>query len=491
MKNITIAKLSKLIAEHSLTLRILFVAFALIYLTTSAQLIAHYVDWHVESIYSIGAVASILLFFLFLIQYFLRPLKQVIRVTKKIGMGELDQRIDVRQGDEIGQLTASINSMTEILEQRLTEVSLLGEISRESTLSRNLNKVLDLILEKAISIQQADSGSIMLVDKDNDDLVIKVARNLNPLIKPGTRVPKGEGIAGWVAREGRPIVLIDGIGSDHTFLHEESVKNAVSLPILLDNRVVGVLNLGCRSAVEGKGFSPGELGFLTTLANHAAAAINNAQLFEELQSNYFSTIEALATAIDAKDPYTHGHSARVADYALATARRLELPEDDLEIMQAAAYLHDVGKIGIPEPILTKPGKLTEAEFEIIKTHPEISARILSPVNFHGEVISIVRHHHERFDGHGYPDKVRGTSIPLQARILAVADAFDAMTSARPYRPAIDPEEAKAELLRCAGTQFDQDIVDAFLKSIEGLGGFAEISGALAVDTDERIGLESH
>jgi putative nucleotidyltransferase with HDIG domain len=306
----------------------------------------------------------------------------------------------------------------------------------------------------------------MLVDENSRELVIKVAHNLNSKIKPGTRVPIGEGIAGWVVREARPIVLVDGVGSDQNLMHQKKVRNAVSLPILLDRRVVGVLNLSYDHDLENRRFSPTELSFLTTLANNAAAAINNAQLFEELRTNYFRTIEALATAIEAKDPYTHGHSTRVADYAIATARQLNMTDEEIETMQTAAYLHDVGKIGIPEPILTKPGKLTKEEFEIIKTHPEISARILAPVNFHGEVISIVRHHHERVDGLGYPDRIEGGLIPVQARILSVADAFDAMTSVRPYRPAITSDDAKAELLRCAGTQFDQKIVEAFLKTLQ-------------------------
>ncbi len=467
MKDIKFVRLTKVIAEHSLTVRLLFTVFVLVFLSSGAQLAAHYLNWQVETAFSAGAIVSVVFFAGYLFRAFVLPLNKVIRATDQIGHGELNHRIDVATEGELGQLAASINNMTETLEHRLTEVSLLSQISRESTLSRNLNRVLDLILEKAISIQQADSGSIMLVDQDQENLIIKTSSGLNPEIKPGTRVPIQDGIAGWVAREGRPIVLIDGMGSDHTFIQEEKVRNAVSLPILLDNRVVGILNLSYQDRVDGRHFSPTELGFLTTLTNHAAAAINNAQLFEELRTNYFSTVEALATAIDAKDPYTHGHSARVADYAIATAREMKMSESELEMMQTAAYLHDVGKIGIPEPILTKPGKLTTEEYEIIKTHPEISARILSPVNFRGEVISIVRHHHERFDGDGYPDRVKGESIPLPARILAVADAYDAMTSERPYRPSMDPENAKAELIRCAGTQFDKEIVQAFLKTIEG------------------------
>ncbi len=458
-------RVKNLIVGHALSVRIVFLIFMLVFIFSGAQLVAHYMESPVEPFFSIGTLLIIVVFAFLQIRYFSLPVQRVVNAAKAIGGGDFSRRIEIDNSDELGQLASSINNMTEILEQRLAEVTLLNQISHESTLSRNLNKVLHLIMDKAVSIQKADAGSIMLVDQDRENLVIKVSKNLGDHVRVGTRVPIGEGIAGWVAREGRPIVLLDGISSDHDFVHKEKVRNAVSLPILLDNLVVGVLNLSYSGSADDRHFSPTELGFLTTLANHAAAAINNAQLFEELHSNYFSTVEALAAAIDAKDPYTHGHSTRVADYALATARQLEMSATDLEVMQTAAYLHDIGKIGIPEPILTKPGKLTEDEYDIIKTHPEISARILAPVDFHGEVISIVRHHHERIDGAGYPDQVLGKSIPLPARILAVADAYDAMTSARPYRPPMNPEHAQAELKRCSGSQFDTGIVTAFLQTL--------------------------
>jgi len=454
------------LAQHGVTIRILFGSGLATTGTVAVVIAADHFGWRHYSIpLSAAMVLTMVIMFLSLKRRFIEPLSHVMQVTDKIGTGLLDERITIHRLDEIGRLSISINAMTDMLEQRLNEVSLLNQISRESTLSQNLSKVLGLILDKAVNMQQADAGSIMLVDKRSGDLIIKAAKNLNPDVRGETRIPVGQGIAGWVAKEGRPIVLIDGVGNDNDFPGSRKVQNAVSLPILLDEQAVGVLNLSYKDGSSGRKFSPSDLDFLTTLANHAAAAINNAQLFEELRGNYFSTIQALAAAIDAKDPYTHGHSARVAEYAIAAAKELDMTMAEMEVIQAAAYLHDVGKIGIPEPILTKPGKLTDEEYEIIKTHPEISARIISPVNFQGEVVSIVRHHHERVDGHGYPDMVRGDKIPLEARILAVADSFDAMISVRPYRPPRSLEDAKMELIRCSGTQFDKEIVRAFIKAV--------------------------
>lgn len=453
-------------ARHGLTIRILFFSALVVTVTTTVVILADKLDWRHYSIPLTVAVTAMLIdMLIYLRERLIKPLNEIIKVTDDIGAGRLEERVTIYQPDEIGRLGLSINRMTEMLEQRLDEVSLLNQISRESTLSRNSAKVLDLILDKAVNMQQADAGSIMLVDKKSGDLLIKAAKNLEAGVTAETRIPVGHGIAGWVAQEGRPLVLMDGVGEDTDFPGARTVQNAVSQPILLDGQVVGVLNLSYKDGATGRKFSPSDLDFLATLANHAAAAINNAQLFEELRGNYFSTIQALAAAIDAKDPYTHGHSARVAEYAMAVATELDMTPGQMEAIQAAAYLHDVGKIGIPEVILTKPGQLTDEEYEIIKTHPEISARIISPVNFQGEVVSIVRHHHERFDGRGYPDGIRGYDIPLEARILAVADSFDAIISTRPYRAARSPEDAKMELIRCAGTQFDKEIVRVFIKAV--------------------------
>lgn len=410
----------------------------------------------------VAIVAAILgLLFLYLRHIFIKPIKQIIKATAKTSQGSMGHRISLKRGDEIGVMVDSINQMTDSLEQRLGQLSHLNEISREATRHLDLKKVLSLILDKAVEIEKADSGSIMLMDDKGEELRVKACFNMDEEIARVTKVRVGEGIAGWVAKEAKPLLLINGV----TFSGTRDLKDAVSIPIMLEDKVVGVLNLNNKADAKHS-FSQNDLEFLTTLANQASSFIHNAQLFERLRHNYFSIIQALAAAIDAKDPYTHGHSARVAEYAMATATVMGLPTATVETIQAAGYLHDVGKIGIPELILTKPGKLTDEEFAIIKTHPEISARILSPVTFNGEVATMVRYHHERYDGSGYPDGVKGQNIPLEARILAVADSFDAMTSDRPYRPALDYSVAKQELVKCSGTQFDPEVAAKFIEAVE-------------------------
>lgn len=178
------------------------------------------------------------------------------------------------------------------------------------------------------------------------------------------------------------------------------------------------------------------------------------------------TISALVQALEAKDPYTRGHSERVAKYAEMIAREIKLPEDRIEILRYAALLHDIGKIGIARKVLNKPGRLNFEEFKRIQAHPRIGAGIIGDIDFLKDAIPAVYHHHEHLNGRGYSEGLKGDRIPLLARIMTVADSFDAMTSTRPYRPALSFEEAATELNECRNSQFDGRIVDAFINAMD-------------------------
>jgi HD-GYP domain-containing protein (c-di-GMP phosphodiesterase class II) len=258
------------------------------------------------------------------------------------------------------------------------------------------------------------------------------------------------------------------------------LKAVLCVPCYFKRDLLGILVLG--EKINGENFSREEMGFFVTLANDAAMAIANAQLIENLQQRveeikelyvrehriFIHTAIALAAAIDARDPYTHGHTERVTNYCLAIAKELDgVPEvssykNFKETLQIAASLHDVGKIGIPDYILSKTGRLSPEEFEEIKKHSIIGATILHPIKELSDVAREVRYHQECFDGSGYPDGLAGNDIPLIARIIAVADAFDAMTTTRPYRKKKAVEETLQELKSKSGTQFDPIIVSAFL-----------------------------
>lgn len=196
------------------------------------------------------------------------------------------------------------------------------------------------------------------------------------------------------------------------------------------------------------------------------------QRYADMRELFLSTIGALVTAIEAKDPYTRGHSQRVTQLAVATARRLRLGEDKLEKLEYVTMLHDVGKIGVSDAVLVKKGRLTAGEYSEMREHPVIGANIVEEIGLISGAVGYLKHHHEWFDGNGYPDGLAGEDIPLGARIIAVADAFDAMTSARPYKSAYSQEQAVAELRRCAGSQFDPAIVEAFIQAngLDRLGG---------------------
>jgi len=253
-----------------------------------------------------------------------------------------------------------------------------------------------------------------------------------------------------------------------------SIKTEVALPIFFRDELLGILILG--EKLSKKRFISEELIFLSILSSDVAMAIRNASLFENLrlqleknQKLFLQTISALAEAIEAKDKYTIGHTERVVDLSLKIAYQLRKMrkiknwdkfERDLKV---AALLHDIGKIGIPETVLNKPVSLTEEEWKFIKKHPLIGVEILSPIKNLKEVISAIKYHHERYDGGGYPEGIKGKKIPLIAAIIAVADAYDAMISDRPYRKALSSNQAKKEIRRNKGSQFHPQVVEAFLK----------------------------
>jgi putative nucleotidyltransferase with HDIG domain len=224
----------------------------------------------------------------------------------------------------------------------------------------------------------------------------------------------------------------------------------------------GVLVVAEPSAASGGWLGP----TLSVLGGHLGAVVVGERLHERLERGYFATIETLIGTLEAKDPYTAGHSNRVAAYSVAIAAELGLPEADLPDLHTGAILHDIGKIGVVDSVLLKSTRLSEDEFDQIKDHPRRGARIIDAFNRSATVLGIVFHHHERYDGRGYPAGLRGVDIPLGARIVNVADAFDAMTTNRPYGRTKTHAEATVELQKGAGTQFDPRIVAALIRARE-------------------------
>lgn len=321
------------------------------------------------------------------------------------------------------------------------------------------------VVEKVLRSADADGCSLALETDSEEWLVVREPSGSarRRVVRSHLLTPNAAGIE--VLREGT-LRLVSSIGPDNAaeypaYVAKQGFRSAILLPVLGRSGIAGVLSIYFREPGRASTESFESL----VLLNHVASvALENATLFRELQKSYYSTVESLTSAIDAVSPATHGHSKRVTQFALMLGEALRMDADALSVLKFGALLHDIGKLGIRASILEKMAPLSTEEFETVKEHPVIGERIIAPVEFLQAARPIVRHHHERWDGRGYPDRLRGEEIPIGARIVALADFYDAMISARPYKRALDPREVSAEIRRGAGTLFDPDLSERFLQT---------------------------
>lgn len=314
----------------------------------------------------------------------------------------------------------------------------------------------------------ADAASLLLIDKYTGELYFEVVTGSKSDFLERRRMKPGEGIAGWVARKGGA-VIVDDVKNDKRFnpvFDDESgydTRNMVVVPVYCKGNMLGVLQ--AINKLEGK-FSQDDLEMLETVANLVGTAIENALLFQEQRETFLGITTAFAEALEKRDTYTGGHTRRVRDYSIAIAHQMGLSTAECNELKLSAILHDIGKIGVSDKVLQKPGKLDQDEFLEMSKHPSCGSDILAHVKFLRNMLGGVRHHHEKYDGSGYPDRISGENIPLIARIISVADAFDAMTSTRAYRTALPHEIALKELKDCSGKQFDPAVVEAFKEAYD-------------------------
>ncbi len=347
----------------------------------------------------------------------------------------------------------------------------LYEISRELNASLDLDHVLDTLLDASVRQVQAPLGYIVLVDRETGARFLRCTRGIG---SKSTR-DRRSSVAEWVLEQGRPLVINRSGRSTGNRDSVTGASAAIGVPLSSADGVHGVVVVA--DDATDRRFGSDDVRLLATIANQGATAVANAERYATLQEAYLATVRSLAAAIDAKDSYTHGHSDRVARFAAAVGERVGLSEDEHLALEFASYLHDIGKIGVSEQVLHKPGRLDQTERAQMREHPAIGATILEPVAFPWEIAPIVRHHHEHWDGSGYPDGVAGEEIPLLARILSVADSHEAMVSDRPYRKGMARADALAELERCAGTQFDARIVALFCDVVRGWGEEGAAAGS--------------
>ncbi len=355
------------------------------------------------------------------------------------------------------------------VKKRVNRLEHLIEVTKFVNSTLELKKLLDSILQISTDTLNAEAGSIFLVDEEKNELVIAAATGEKKEKIKEIRVPVGVGVVGWVVREEKPVLIADA-QKDPRFYKQADQKtefvtrSIIAVPLKTKEKVTGVVEVLNKKNSEL--FNEEDMGLLQALANQAAVAIENAKLYENLRQFFLNTVKTLAAAIETKDIYTRGHSERVTEFSLLIAKEMGFSDKEMENVRLAAILHDIGKIGVDESILRKPAKLTNEEFAEVKKHPTNGVKILESIPELKEIIPAMKHHHERYDGNGYPDGLAGKNIPYIARIISIADTFDAMSSDRPYRKGLPFETCIEEIRRCAGTQFDPDITETAISAIE-------------------------
>lgn len=359
-------------------------------------------------------------------------------------------------------------TLEETLKKKIRELSILYEVGKSITSTLCLDEVLKLITKKAAKIMDAPSCSLRLLDEPRQELILRSSYGLDHRfykIKKSLKV--GESIAGRVVKKGRYYIIND-IQREHNYKYpslakQKGLRSLVSVPLVQRNKVIGALSIYNRRPGQ---YTDDDARLLSMLASQAAIAIENAKLYQQAKESYINTIKTLSNIIDAKDSHTYGHSERVMGHSISIAERLRLSEHDKEALKYASLLHDIGKIGIDVGILRKPSRLTDQEWSIMVMHPVLGSGIVEQIGFLNDLAPIILRHHERYDGKGYPGRLKKAKIPLGARILSVTDAYESMVSDRPYRRALSLNKAKEELLNNSGSQFDPKIVDVFVKILD-------------------------
>ncbi|MCK5683282.1 GAF domain-containing protein [bacterium] len=354
----------------------------------------------------------------------------------------------------------------ENMQRKIEEMYRIGEISQALTSTLEIEQILSVLLEATAKLLKVRICELRLIDKESGLLKVKATTGLssNPVQRVELRI--GEGVLGLVALDKEPVIIEDGL-SDYRvkyrkFIVKEKLKSLLAVPLCIKDKVIGVMSVYSNRIRKYKKY---EVELLETISSHAATALENAKLYSFMQENYLSTVTALSAAVDAKDHYTHGHSEQVMEISVSIAQELGISKKDVELIKFAGLLHDIGKIGISDTILQKNGKLTDEEFHQISQHPVLGSSIIGKIEFLKNIQPLTYHHHEKWDGTGYPSGLSGNNIPIGARILAVADTYDALTSDRVYRKGCSRDVAIEEILRCSGTQFDPGVVNAFIKVV--------------------------
>ena len=368
--------------------------------------------------------------------------------------------------------TESVANPLEEIERRNRRLTRLVELSVNLNSTLDLDALLQLVTATASELLECEAASILLYDEKQARLFFAAATGSDPKKLAEIPVPLDMSLAGTIFRENRPVVRNDAgqdaghysLVSEHVNFH---VRSLVGVPMLIKERVIGVLEAVNKR--EGL-FGEQDEAILSVTASHAAIAIGNAQLFREVERSntdlrlaYDATIAGWSRALDLRDHDTEGHTQRVADMTVRLARAFGLGEQAIVQIRRGALLHDMGKLGVPDAILLKPGRLTTAERKLMLRHPQYAYEMLSPIAYLSLALDIPRCHHEKWDGTGYPRGLAGEEIPLAARLFAVVDVWDALSNNRPYRKRWPQKKTLDYIRGQSGKHFDPRVVDVFLR----------------------------
>lgn len=402
-----------------------------------------------------------------------RIIISIVKITKdaqSITQGNLKRRIETSEENEISELAQYFNQISNELEKNIENLkdskrvlqNVLLRIGNAMASAQKIESILGLTIETLTNALNAVSGAIMLLKKDK--LRIMVSYGLNIERQNSVEIKRGAGIIGWVAKEEKP-QNVSRIQQDRRFDMEVKMgfahKSIICVPLVFKDKILGTMSVHDKKTDEE--FTEDDLILLEDLAAQTAIAIENNRLNQDIERTYVETISALALAVEAKDPYSRGHSKHVNEYVTSLAKEFRLDKETIDTLQDAAVLHDIGKIGIKDEILLKPSALTAEEKRQMHQHAIIGENILKPIHSLKKVVYLVRHHQEQVNGKGYPDGLTGQKMTLSLKILIAADAFDAMTSNRPYRKGMAKEEAKKELKKYSGIYFDPKVVETFIR----------------------------
>ncbi|MBI5469545.1 MAG: GAF domain-containing protein [Deltaproteobacteria bacterium] len=388
------------------------------------------------------------------------------------GFGERDTEVltgvshQISTALEVARLYKDSIDKTMDLSRKVEVIQAMHAIDMSILSIRDQRDILETAARMVGKLMFCDRATIALVDRDRGGFVYAAGYGINSL-KKDSFVKFEETTVTEVVVSGRPqytanLKEVKEVRALERLLIEEGFLSHIRAPLTLRGEVIGVLNVGAKRTAA---FNSDDLSTIENLASQISVALDNSRLLSGLKELFIGTVKTLSKAIDAKSPWTSGHSERVTEIAIGIGAEMGLGEDELKDLELAGLLHDIGKLGTYEYILDKPGRLNEEEQKIIRLHPAKGAEILAPIKELKKIAPVIRHHHENYDGTGYPDGLKGEMIPFASRILTVADTVDAMGADRPYRKGRTTDEIVAELKRCSGTQFDPVIVDAYLRML--------------------------